>query len=193
MSEPNQEPAVDDGRAGSDPRPADAGAADAAAVPEATAAAAAAPVEDPSVLRDRWLRAEAELQNVRRRAAREREEARRALEESHLLELIGVLDDLERALDARPGGEAPEPWMQGVRLVAGRIRDLLARAGVRVIDPLGEPFDPMVHEALLEAEAPEGIPPGHVAHVVHKGYARGDRALRAARVVVARAASAGGA
>ena len=55
------------------------------------------------------------------------------------------------------------------------------------LDPVGKPFDPRFHEALLETDAPEGASPGAVVQVVHRGYARGDRALRAARVVVARA------
>lgn len=134
--------------------------------------------------RDRWLRAEAELQNFRRRASREWEEGRRAAEESVLLEMVAVLDDLERALAA---AEPASSWTQGVALVAQRIRDFLARQGVAVEDPLGRPFDPAFHEALLELEAPEGAAPGTVVQVVHKGYRRGGRALRTARVVVARA------
>jgi molecular chaperone GrpE len=134
--------------------------------------------------RDRWLRAEAELQNFRRRATREWEEGRRVAEESVLLEMVSVLDDLERALAAADAGSS---WAQGVALVAQRIRDFLARQGVTVEDPLGRPFDPAFHEALLELDAPEGTVPGTVVQVVHRGYRRGARALRAARVVVARA------
>lgn len=138
--------------------------------------------------RDRWLRAEAELQNFRRRASREWEEGRRAAEEGVLLEMVAVLDDLERAVAS---ADATSSWAQGVALVAQRIRDFLARQGVTTEDPLGRPFDPSFHEALLELDAPEGTAPGTVVQVVHKGYRRGARALRTARVVVARAPEAG--
>jgi len=142
--------------------------------------------EDAAVLKDRWLRTEAELQNYRRRAAREREEARRTAEESVMLEIIGALDDLDRAMAAAGESGAPAPWLEGVRLVASRLGEYLLRQGVVVLDPVGQPFDPAFHEAILEAEVP-GVEAGHVAQVVLKGWRRGDRPLRAARVVVARA------
>jgi len=151
--------------------------------------AGAAPAEAGTDYKERWLRAEAELQNFRRRASREWEEGRRMAEEGVLLEMVGVLDDLERALTAADPAAAGASWTQGVALVAQRIRDVLARQGVTVEDPLGRPFDPVFHEALLELDAPDGAAPGSVLQVVHKGYRRGARALRAARVVVARAAT----
>jgi molecular chaperone GrpE len=143
--------------------------------------------------KDRWLRSEAELQNFRRRAARDREESRRAAEESVLLELVTVLDDLERALGAADASAAGASWLEGVQLVAQRMRDILARAGVQPEDPVGRPFDPAFHEALLEVDAPEGAAPGSVVQVIHKGYRRGERSLRPARVVVARAVAGGAA
>ncbi|MBI5708938.1 MAG: nucleotide exchange factor GrpE [Candidatus Eisenbacteria bacterium] len=157
--------------------PVDVGPAE----PGAGAAVAGAP-ED---FKDRWLRAEAELQNFRRRAQREWEEAGRAAEERVMLEMILALDDLERALAAAPEQGTPEAWTAGVRLVASRLAEYLARQGVTALDPAGEAFDPRFHEALLELESADAEP-GHVVQVVLKGYRRGDRALRAARVVVAR-------
>jgi molecular chaperone GrpE len=143
------------------------------------------PEAEVAALRDRWLRAEAELQNYRRRAQRDLEEARRGAEERALLDVIEFLDDLERALSAarEAGGDAA--WVQGVELVAQRMRDSLARAGVSPISPTGEAFDPRVHEALLELPAPEGATPGTVVQVLRTGYRRGERVLRAARVAVA--------
>src|SRR5262245_47660628 len=137
--------------------------------------------------KDRWLRAEAEIQNTRRRAQRDREESVRAAEDRVLLDMIEVLDDLERALAALPQESGASAWAQGVALTAQRLRDALARRGVTAIPTVGERFDPAFHEALLEVAAPEGIRPGEVAQEVLKGYARDNRALRAARVVVARA------
>jgi molecular chaperone GrpE len=100
--------------------------------------------------------------------------------------LIEAVDDLERALEAARAGGASPAWLEGIELVANRLREGLARHGVAAIDPLGEPFDPRLHEALLEIDAPPGARPGDVVQVVLRGYRRGDRALRAARVVVAR-------
>jgi molecular chaperone GrpE len=136
--------------------------------------------------KDKWLRAEADLQNYRRRATREWDEARRSAEESVLLEMVATLDDLERAHEAASAAGAEQEWLRGVGLVAQRMRDYLARQGVTVIDPIGQPFDPMFHEALMEIETPEATSDGGVVQVVQKGYRRGDRALRAARVVVGR-------
>lgn len=147
--------------------------------------AGAPPAGAPEDFKDRWLRAEAELQNFRRRAQREWEEAGRAAEERVMLEVILALDDLERALGAARESGAPESWTAGVQLVANRLAEYLARRGVTALDPVGEAFDPRFHEALLEVESGDAAP-GHVVQAVLRGYRRGDRALRAARVVVAR-------
>ena len=136
--------------------------------------------------KDRWLRAEAEIQNTRRRAARDREDAIRLAEDRILIEWIESLDDLERALAALTPEQASEPWSQGVAHTAQRMRDALARLGVSTTPALGQPFDPAFHEALLEVPAPPGIAAGSVAQEIQKGYRRGERSLRAARVVVAR-------
>jgi molecular chaperone GrpE len=154
-----------------------------------TAAAEALPVEPVAEtvdFRDKWLRAEAEIQNTRRRAAREREDSVRSAEDRILLDLIECLDDVERALAAMTPEQAADAWTQGVTLTAQRMRDALARRGVRALESVGKPFDPSFHEALLEVPAPEGFGPGQVVQEVQKGYARAERALRAARVVVAR-------
>jgi molecular chaperone GrpE len=150
---------------------------------------AVAPTEPAPDYKDRWLRAEAELQNFRRRASREWEEGRRMTEEGVLLEMVAALDDLDRALEAARSSGGSGAWIEGVTLVAQRLRDGLARRGVTVEDPLGQLFDPVFHEALIEVDAPSGTIPGTVVQVAHKGYRRGDRALRAARVVVARTPS----
>lgn len=140
--------------------------------------------------KDRWLRAEAELHNYRRRARREIEDARRAGEEAVLLELIGWLDDLERALEAARSEGASSAIADGIALLLQKGEGALGRHGVVAVDPLGEPFDPVFHEAILEVDPGSQTDPGHVAQVVLKGYRRGDRALRPARVVVARSSHA---
>jgi molecular chaperone GrpE len=136
--------------------------------------------------KDRWLRSEAEMQNVRRRAARDRDEAIAGTEARFLLDLVELLDDLERALAVLTEEQQREAWAQGVSLTAQRMRDTLARWNVTAVETVGRPFDPTVHEALLEIDAPAEIAPGHVAQEALKGYRRGERTLRAARVVVAK-------
>jgi molecular chaperone GrpE len=148
--------------------------------------AASADEERAPDYRDRWLRAEAELQNYRRRSQRDVEEARRFSEERVLLEMISLLDDLERAVQSAREAGIPDSWVQGVQLVANRMNDVLGRYGVTAMDPIGDPFDPQFHEALLEVDPPPDTPAGHVVQVVRKGYRRDRRALRPARVVVAR-------
>ncbi|HEV8481863.1 MAG TPA: nucleotide exchange factor GrpE [Candidatus Eisenbacteria bacterium] len=137
--------------------------------------------------RDKWLRCEAEMANYRRRVARDLEDVERRARERVLSEVVSLADDLERALDAAEQGEHGGPIVAGVRLVHDRVRDILKNHGVEVVDPAGKPFDPHVAEAVLEVEAP-GKVPGTVVSVVEKGYRRGERLLRPAKVTVARAA-----
>jgi len=149
-----------------------------------------APVDDPVAalqaevarLEDARLRAEADLQNVRRRAAREHEDAERRGEERVLNALFAVIDDLERARDA---AGADSPVRAGIDLVLQRAREELARLGVSPIHPHGEPFDPHAHDALLSAESDEHAA-GHVSHVISPGYRRDrdGRVVRHARVQV---------
>jgi molecular chaperone GrpE len=136
--------------------------------------------------KDRWLRAEAELQNARRRAQRDREEAVRFAEDRVLLDAISLVDDLERGLEAARQAEAPESWTEGLRLALNRMDDTLGRHGVVALEPLGEPFDPRFHEALMEVDPQPGMAPGAVGQVLRKGYRRDERVLRPARVAVVR-------
>jgi len=137
-------------------------------------------------LKDKWLRSEADLTNYRRRVARDLEEVERNARERVLSEVVSLADDLERALDHAEQGEIAGPIVSGVRMVHGRVREILKNHGVEVIDPTGKPFDPHEAEAVLEVDAP-GKTPGSVVSVVEKGYRRGDRLLRPAKVTVARA------
>jgi molecular chaperone GrpE len=127
---------------------------------------------------DGWKRAQADLENFRKRAAREREHYIAQANERLVKELLPVLDDLERAL-ASVGEHAIE---EGVALVHRSLASLLERHGVKEIDTTGA-FDPHVHEALLSQ--PSEADEGSVIDVVQKGYLLGDRVVRPARVVVA--------
>ena len=182
---PERDPGEEGGEASA---AAEAGAPEAsgAEAPEAADTGTFVGPQAVAEMRDRWLRAEAEMQNVRRRAAREREELRRELEDQWLLELTAVVDDLDRGLEAARAHGAAETWIAGFELSGRRLREILQRHGVVPVDPIGEAFDPRLHEAMLEVEAPTGIEAGHVAQVVRRGWARNGRSLRPAQVAVAR-------
>jgi molecular chaperone GrpE len=130
---------------------------------------------------DGWKRAAADLDNFRKRVAREREEYVTLANERLVKELLPILDDLERALSAV--GEHQEAQLEeGVRLTHRALASLLERNGVKEIETSGR-FDPHVHEALLSQ--PSDAEEGSVIDVVQKGYALGDRVVRPARVVIA--------
>jgi molecular chaperone GrpE (heat shock protein) len=124
----------------------------------------------------------ADFENYKKRAARERQEYVALANERIVLELLPVLDDLERALAAAEEHEEAR-LEEGVRLVHRSLASLLERNGVAVIATDGK-FDPHVHEALL-AQPAEDREQGDVLDVVQKGYRLGDRVVRPARVIVA--------
>jgi molecular chaperone GrpE len=136
--------------------------------------------------RDEYLRdlqrLAADFENYRKRAAREQEALVARAHERLVKELLPILDDLERALDAAEVHDEATVG-EGVRLVQRALRSALEREGLAEIEVDG-PFDPHVHEALL-TQPGEGAEPGSVLQVVQRGYRLGDRVLRPARVVVA--------
>lgn len=131
---------------------------------------------------DRLLRLAADFENYKKRAARERQEYVALANERLLKELIPILDDLERALNAAEQHEEAQ-LEDGVRLVHRSLASLLERQGVKEIATDGK-FDPHVHEALL-AQPAEDKEQGDVVDVIQKGYTLGDRVVRPARVIVA--------
>lgn len=137
----------------------------------------AQPAED-----DRLLRLAADFDNYKKRAARERQEYIALANERLLRELLPILDDLERALNAAEQHEEAQ-LEDGVRLVHRSLASLLERQGVKEIATDGK-FDPHVHEALL-AQPAEDKEQGDVVDVIQKGYTLGDRVVRPARVIVA--------
>ena len=131
---------------------------------------------------DRLLRLAADFDNYKKRAARERQEYVAFANERLLKELLPILDDLERALDAAEEHQEAQ-LEEGVRLVHRSLAGLLERQGVKEIATEGA-FDPHVHEALL-AQPSEEKEQGDVLDVIQKGYTLGDRVVRPARVIVA--------
>ena len=186
--------------------PAPAEDAPAEAPPEEEAPPGDAPVEDAAkddpdsdgpaaeiaALKDRLLRAVAETENLRKRAAREREEAARYAISGFARDVLGVADDMARALDALPesvrGAPDAKALVEGLELTRRNLDAALERHGIARIDPAGESFDPNLHEAMFEVDAP-GAAPGSVVQVVEAGYRIHDRLLRPARVGVARRAA----
>jgi molecular chaperone GrpE len=131
---------------------------------------------------DDLRRVAADFDNYRKRVAREQTQILARSGERVVAKLLPVLDDLERALDAAEHHEEVKV-LEGVRMTKDALAAVLASEGVEEI-PADGLFDPHVHEALMTQPA-EGVEPGHVAHVVERGYRIGDAVLRPARVVVA--------
>ena len=131
---------------------------------------------------DRLLRLAADFDNYKKRAARERAEYVALANERLLKELLPILDDLERALNAAEQHEEAQ-LEDGVRLVHRSLASLLEKQGVKEIATDGK-FDPHVHEALL-AQPSDEAEQGDVIDVIQKGYTLGDRVVRPARVIVA--------
>jgi len=134
--------------------------------------------------RDRYLRAAAEFDNARKRAARERDEYTRYANESLLRELLPVLDNFERALQAARGEPAAAAVTSGVELIQRELLRLLEKFGVTSFTSVGQPFDPERHEAIARVPA-QGRPDGTVVDETARGYLLNGRVLRPAMVTVA--------
>jgi molecular chaperone GrpE len=141
--------------------------------------------------RDEYLdlakRTKADFENYRRRMGAEVQAGATRGKAELIREVVPVLDDLERALQAAgidPEGDSADGLTHGVLLVFRSLREALARNGVEAVDPTGEKFDPNLHEA-LSTQPTEGAESGTVVEVMQKGYRLGDQLVRPARVVVA--------
>jgi len=131
----------------------------------------------------KYLRAAAELENVRKRAARDVENAHKFALERLAVELLAVRDSLEMGLAAGDDTDV-ESLRQGKEATLKQLVTIMERFGVEELDPQGEPFDPALHEAMT-MQASADLEPGSVLTVIQKGYALNGRLLRPARVVVA--------
>jgi molecular chaperone GrpE len=165
-------------------------------VPEAAPAAGAASPElqaalaEITELRDKFLRAKAETDNVRRRAENDVASARKYAVESFAAEILSVRDslDLARSVELDKGSdEAVQKMYEGIELTLKLMDGVLQKFGIALVDPQGEKFDPARHQAISMAPSAE-VPANHVLSVVQKGYVLKDRLLRPAMVVVSRGA-----
>ena len=140
--------------------------------------------------KDVALRAEAEMQNLRRRAERDVQNAHKFGTERLLQNLLPVLDSLEKAIEASEaaGQSEDDPQLEGIKLCSKLFINVLTKEGIEALDPLGEPFDPNLHEALSMIENPD-LEPNSVMTVIQKGYRLNERLVRPAKVMVSKASS----
>ena len=162
-----------------------------AAVPdEPEAAPEPSPEQEAAEMKDRLLRALADVENSRRRAKRDVEDARKYAASNFAKDLLNVSDNLRRALDTvseetREGDDNVKNLVLGIEMVEKELLTAFERQGVSKVDPLGEPFDHNFHQAMYEKPDTE-YPNGTVAEVMQAGYVMHERLLRPAMVAVAK-------
>ena len=146
-----------------------------------------------AALQDRMIRLQADFDNFRRRALKEREEAYQYGHENLVKGLLATVDNLDRAIEhaRKSDGGDFESMLQGVELVQRELLGALANHGVSEIEAADVAFDPNVHEAMAQTED-DSVPANTVIEVFQKGYRLRDRLLRPARVVVSKPAAGGG-
>jgi molecular chaperone GrpE len=141
-------------------------------------------------LTDRLLRAHAEMDNLRKRAAKDKEDTAKYAIQKFATDVVNVADNFERAITSVPAGAAADDTafkslLDGVSLTEREFLNVLERHGVRRISPQGQLFNPHQHQAVMEAQDPS-VPPGTIVQVYQNGYSIEDRVLRPAMVVVAK-------
>lgn len=137
---------------------------------------------------DRYLRAAADIENLRKRTKRELEDARYDAKTKTLKEMLPVVDNLERAIEHAAASGGNTPIVEGVQLVLRQFQTAFERLEVVAVEAQDRPFDPNLHEAISQQESE--APPGTIVQVLQRGYKIGERLLRPALVVVAKPAAA---
>ena len=127
-----------------------------------------------------WQRVQADFINYKRRVEQEIQEIGKLANANLVLNLLPILDDLERALASVPDDLAEVSWVDGIRLIDRKLRGALEAMGLSRIEAIGEPFDPNIHEAVMQAKGKEGI----VVEELEKGYMFQDKIIRPTKVVV---------
>jgi len=147
--------------------------------------------EENARLKDQWIRAAAETENVRKRSQREMEESSKYAVTSFARDMVSVLENLKRAAESIPveqraGNGLLKTLGEGVDLTLQELMGIFERFGIKRIDPMGQKFDHNFHQAVAQAESADAAP-GTVVQVVQSGYIIADRLLRPAMVVVSKA------
>ena len=144
--------------------------------------------DDLMASRDAALRAQADAQNVKRRAEQDVEKARKFALERFSGDLLPVIDNLERSVEAASGGDdVSKSIAEGVELTLKSLLDALKKYNIEAVNPAGEPFDPQLHQAMTMVENPD-LEPNTVMDVMQKGYTLNGRLIRPAMVIVSKAA-----
>ena len=141
-------------------------------------------------LKDKWLRAHAEIENIRKRAEREKEETAKYAITRLARDIVNVGDNFQRAIDAVPAGAAEQDpalksFLEGVTLTERELLNVLERHGIRRRQPMNEPFNPHLHQAVMEIQRSD-VPAGTIVQVFQAGFMIEDRVLRPAMVAVAK-------
>jgi molecular chaperone GrpE len=153
---------------------------------EQTPDAVAALTKEIAELKDKHLRALAEMENLRKRGERELAEARLYFSMNFAREVLSVADNLRRAIEAQQQGDGGvKALLDGVELTERELLKMLEKHGITKFEPLGEKFNPNFHQAMFEVSDP-AVAPGTVVQVVQAGYKIGDRVLRPALVGVSK-------
>ena len=139
--------------------------------------------EELTKVKDQLLRTVAEMENVRRRAQRDVENAHKFAVEKLLSDLLPVVDSLEKAEEAAKTTDNADSMAEGISLSIKLFVSTLEKSGIAIVDPLGEPFDPQLHEAMAMVPNPDAEP-NSVMDVMQRGYTLNGRLVRAAKVVV---------
>ncbi len=139
--------------------------------------------EELTKVKDQLLRTVAEMENVRRRAQRDVENAHKFAVEELLSDLLPVVDSLEKAEEAAKTTDNSDSMAEGITLSLKLFVSTLEKSGIAIVDPLGEPFDPQLHEAMAMVLNPDAEP-NSVMEVMQRGYTLNGRLVRAAKVVV---------
>ena len=133
--------------------------------------------------RDLALRARAEFENYQKRNQREREQERKYWYTPLALDLLPIFDNLDRALDAAEKAGEKSALVQGVSMVHNQFLETLKRHGISRIEADGKPFDPNLHQAVMQQPAAD-MEPGTIVQVLEQGFMNNDRVLRPAKVIV---------
>jgi molecular chaperone GrpE len=143
-------------------------------------------------LKDKLLRAHAEMENIRKRAERENEDAAKYAITKLARDIVGVGDNFQRAIDAVPAGAAEQDptlksFLEGVTMTERELLNVLDRHGIKRLQPMNEPFNPHLHQAVTQVPR-DDVPSGTIVAVYQAGYTIADRVLRPAMVGVAQSA-----
>lgn len=137
-------------------------------------------------LQDRMIRSQADFENMRKRLEREKQDFLKYASEGVILELLNILDDLERVINlAEDKHEDLNAFLKGVEMILAHLYELLKTHGVKPVDAEGRVFDPNYHEALMQVENKD-LPENTIVEVLQKGYLMHERVIRTAKVKVSK-------